>query len=346
MSAGAATEAATRELIDAAFLLLDRQPARAEQLYVAAIALTERLATSPPLLVVALRGYGEKGRANALRMLGRYQEAMQLLIDAEQHFVDARYCTFEIGEVRYARAGILFKMEKWPRAQEAAVQARRIFEEEHDRTRALHARLLEGCILVERGNLEVGRAVFSELLKKLSAKRHRSALAWVYMNLGACDLKRRQPEFARHWLHRATQLFRLLGMETELARARWCGAKITIVEGDRSRGVKELRGAMRDFERLAMPADAGFVGLDLLEELMTDARATKESEALARSLAEFFLAAGVNVSAATALAYLRDAARLRKADASLVAYVRHYVHLADVHPDRPFAPPTSGEEPM
>jgi tetratricopeptide (TPR) repeat protein len=220
-TAGAATEAATRELLDAAFSLLDSQPARAEQLYAAAIALTERLATSPPLLVVALRGYAEKGRANALRMLGRYQEAMLVLIDAEQHFVDARYCTFEIGEVRYARAGILFKMEKWPQAQEAACQARRIFEEEHNRTRALHARMIEGCILVERGNLDEGRAVFSDLLKKLSAKRHRNALAWVYMNLGACDLKRRQPAFARHWLHRATQLFRQLDMTSELVRARW-----------------------------------------------------------------------------------------------------------------------------
>ncbi|HEV7484633.1 MAG TPA: hypothetical protein VGQ65_03040 [Thermoanaerobaculia bacterium] len=345
-TADAATEAATRELLDAALPLLDRQPARAEQLYAAAIALTERLAISPQLLVLALRGYGEKGRANALRMLGRYQEAMQVLIDAEQHFVDARYCIFEIGEVRYARAGILFKMEKWPQAQEAAGQARRIFEEEHNRTRALHARMIEGCIFVERGSLDDGRAIFSDLLKKLSAKRHRNALAWVYMNLGACDLKRRQPAFARHWLYRATQLFRQLGMTSELARARWCGAKITIMEGHRSRGIRELRAAMRDFERLSMPADAGFVGLDLLEELMTDASAAKEAENLARSLAEFFLAAGVNVSAATALAYLRDAAEFRKADASLVAYVRRYLHRADVDPDRPFEPPTSGEEPM
>jgi tetratricopeptide (TPR) repeat protein len=342
----AATEAATRELVDAAFPLLDRQPARAEELYAAAVALTERLAASPPLLVAALRGYAEKGRANALRMLGRYHEAMQLLIDAEQHFVDARYCTLEIGEVRYARAGILFKMEKWPQAQEAAGQARRIFEEEHNRTRALHARLLEGCVLVERGNLDAGRAVFGDLLKKLSAKRHSNALAWVYMNLGACDLKRRQPAFARHWLHRATQLFRQLGMASELPRTRWCGAKITIMEGDRLRGIRELRAAMRDFERLSMPADAGFVGLDLLEELMTNASAAKEAEELARSLAQFFLAAGVKVSAATAIAYLRDAAAKRKADGSLIAYVRNYIHRADIDPDRPFEPPAWGAEPM
>lgn len=344
-TAGAATEAAVRELVDAAFPLINRQPARAEQLFAAAIALTERLARSPQPLVAALRGYAEKGRANALRMLGRYHDAMQILIDAEQRFIDARYCPVEIGEVRYTRAGILFKMEKWPEAQAAAVQARRIFEEERNRTRALHAQLLEGCILVERGDLEDGRVVFVSLRKLLEGKRHRSTLACVYMNLSSCDRRRRVPSFARHWLHRATQLFRQLGMSSELARARWCGAQLTIDEGDRARGMRELRSAMRDFERLSMPADAGFVALDLLEEITRDPTAAKEAENLARSLVELFVAAGAKVSAAKAIAYLRDAVIMRKANAPLVAYVRRYVHQADVDPDMPFQPPISGVEP-
>jgi tetratricopeptide (TPR) repeat protein len=344
-TAGAATEASTRELVDAASPLINRQPARAEQLYAAAIALTERLAGSPPPLVAALRGCAEKGRANALRMLGRYHEAMQVLIDAEQHFLDARYCAVEIGEVRYTRAGILFKMEKWPEAQAAAMQARRIFEEERNRTRALHAQLIEGCILVERGELERGRALLVSLRKVLEGKRHRGTLACVYMNLSSCDRRRREPAIARHWLHRAVQLFRQLGMASELVRARWCGAQLTIDEGDRARGMRELRAAMRDFERLLMPTDAGFVALDLLEEITRDPSAAKEAENLARSLAELFVAAGANVSSAKAIAYLRDTAIARKADAPLVAYVRRYVHQADVDPDRPFQPPISGVEP-
>ncbi|HEX3070304.1 MAG TPA: hypothetical protein VHX14_17185 [Thermoanaerobaculia bacterium] len=344
-TASAATEEATRELVDAAFPLLDRQPARAEKLYGVAITLTERLAVSSAPLVAALRGYAEKGRANALRMLGRYPEAMQVLIDAEQHFVDARYCALEIGEVRYARAGILFKMEKWPEAQAAAMQARRIFEEERDHTRALHAQLMEGCVLIERGDLEAGRAVLVGLRKPLEGKRHRSTLARVYISLASCDRRRQEPAIARHWLHRATQLFRELGMQSELARARWCGAKITILEGNRQRGMRELRAAMRDFERLSMPADAGFVALDLMEELMAEGSETNEAEKLARSLAELFVEAGANVSAAKAVAYLRDATVARKADVTLVAYVRSYIHRAGVDPDRLFQPPASGLEP-
>lgn len=345
-TAGASTEEATRELLDAGSPLINRQPARAEQFYAAAIALTERLAESPTPLVAALRGYAEKGRANALRMLGRYREAMHLLIDAEQHFVDARYCALEIGEVRYTRAGILFKMEKWPEAQAAAIQARRIFKEERDHTRALHAQLMEGCVLVERGDLEAGRVLLVGLRKPLEGKRHRGTLACVYMNLASCDRRRREPAIARHWLHRATQLFRQLGMASELARARWCSAQVTILEGDRARGLRELRAAMRDFERLSMPADAGFVGLDLLEELARDASSMNETAKLAGSLSALFVAAGVNVSAAAAIAYLRDATAAHTADAPLVAYVRRYVRRADADPDSTFHPPTSSVEPM
>jgi tetratricopeptide (TPR) repeat protein len=344
-TAGATSEAAILELVDAALPLINRQPARAERLYAAIVGLTEGLVGSPPPLVAALRGYAEKGRANALRMLGRYHDAMQILIDAEQHFIDARYCAVEIGEVRYTRAGILFKMEKWPEAQAAAVQAHRIFEEERNRTRALHAQLLEGCILIERGDLDGGRAVLVSLRKQLEGNRHRSTLAFVYMNLGSCDRRRHEPAIARHWLHRATQLFRQLDMASELARASWCGAKITIVEGDRQRGMRELRGSMREFERLSMPLDAGFVGLDLLEQMMPEASGENEAEKLARSLAQLFVAAGANVSAAKAIAYLRDAAVARKVDAPLVAYVRRYVSRAAIDPDLPFQPPSSGVEP-
>jgi hypothetical protein len=134
-------------------------------------------------------------------------------------------------------------------------------------------------------------------------------------------------------------------MQSELARARWCGAKITILEGNRQRGMRELRAAMRDFERLSMRADAGFVALDLMEELMAEGSETNEGEKLSRSLAELFVEAGANVSAAKAVAYLRDATVARKADVSLVAYVRSYVHRAGVDPDRLFQPPASGLEP-
>jgi len=70
----ALTEAATRDLTDVAAFLLDVLPARAEQLYRAAIGLTDGLPASPSLLVT-LRAYAEKGLTGCGLPDGGWQHA-------------------------------------------------------------------------------------------------------------------------------------------------------------------------------------------------------------------------------------------------------------------------------
>ena len=333
------TEAAVRDLTDTAEFLLDAMPARAEQLYRAAIGLSEALVASPPLLVTALRAYAEKGRANALRMLGRYREALDLLVDAEQHFLDARYCAIDVGNTRYTRATILWKMEKWTGAAQAASQARHIFEAEHDPTGALRARIVEGAILADEGQLDAAKAIFVDLRKRLEARGDRETLARVWMNLAAVDLRRGDAFATRHWLSRAARAFRALNMTTEVTRTRWCGGKLAIVEKKPAEGLRLLRAAMREFEGVGMRMEAGFVGLDLLEELVRDPTAAAAAEDLARNLADLFLAAGVAVSGAKALAYLQETIANRTATPPLVGYVKMYVRRAEVYPEAAFKPP-------
>ena len=335
------TEEATRDLTDTAELLLDILPGRAERLYCAAIGLTETLPpNSPALLVTALRAYAEKGRANALRMLGRYREALDVLVDAEQHFLDARYCTIDVGNTRYTRATILWKMEKWKSAVQAAMQARRIFEAEHDPAGALRAGIVEGAILADEGQLDAAKAVFVDLRKRLEARGDRETLARVWMNLAAVDLRRGDAFATRHWLSRAARAFRDLHLATEVIRTRWCGGKLAFLEKHPLDGFRLLRAAMREFEGIGMRLEAGFVGLDLLEELVRDPAAAAEAEDLARRLADLFLAAGVAVSGAKALAYLRETVANRTATPPLVGYVKTYVRRAEIYPEAAFRPPT------
>jgi tetratricopeptide (TPR) repeat protein len=333
------TEAAARDLTDTAELLLDVLPTRAEHLYRAAISLTEALSASPSLLATALRAYAEKGRANALRMLGHYREALELLVDAEQHFLDARYCAIDVGNTRYTRATILWKMEKWKGAAQAASQARLIFEAEHDPTGALRARIVEGAILADEGQLDSAKAIFVDLRKRLEARGDRETLARVWMNLAAVDLRRGDAFATRHWLSRAARAFRDLNMATEVTRTRWCGGKLAIIERKRTEGLRLLRAAMREFEGVEMRMEAGFVGLDLLEELVGDPAAVAEAQDLARKLADLFLAAGVVVSGTKALAYLQETVTNRTATPPLVGYVKTYVRRAEVYPDAAFKPP-------
>jgi tetratricopeptide (TPR) repeat protein len=335
------TEAATRDLTDVAEALLDVLPARASALYGAAVRLTELLPSSPTLLVAALRGYAQKGRANALRMLGRYREALDVLNDAEQHFLDARYCAVDIGNTRYTRATILWKMEKWTMAAQAVVQARQIFDAEHDQNGVLRARMVEGAILADQGDLEKAKAIFVALRKQVEARRDRETLARVWMNLAAIDLRRGDAFATRHWLDRAARAFRALHMPTEVTRTRWCAGKLAFLERDRARGFRLLRTAMDEFARFGMHADAGFAGLDLLEELLRDPAQRRDAERLARSLADVFLRADISVSAAKALSYLEEAVVSRTAAPPLVSYVKAYMRRASVFPDAAFRPPVA-----
>lgn len=68
------SELGIRALLDSGEVLLDRNPRRAETLCSLASNLAAELSSTPASLAHSLRG--QKGRANALRMSGRYGNAL------------------------------------------------------------------------------------------------------------------------------------------------------------------------------------------------------------------------------------------------------------------------------
>jgi hypothetical protein len=114
--------------------------------------------------------------------------------------------------------------------------------------------------------------------------------------------------------------------------------KNRVLEGNRATGILQMRRAIRDFDALGMPMDAGFASLDLLEALVEAKDSAREAEALARELADLFLKAGANVSATKALDFLRQAVENGSADAKLIEDVRRYLRRSTVYPEEPFVP--------
>jgi tetratricopeptide (TPR) repeat protein len=343
LKTSSASEAAVRELLDAGEILLDRSPLRADALYALAVAATTRLSATPVPLAHSLRGLAEKGRANALRMTGRYRDALSALERSEREFQAARYCVRELGYARYCRGTVLFKMERWVDAERAVSAGRTLLEAEHDRAGVVNCDILHGCILLERGELDRAREVFVAQRKIVEARRDYRRLADLWMNLVVCDLRRRDMFGAGHWLGRAVRKFRELGLASEVTRARWCGASLALAQGQRDRALREFRAAATEFERLGMPADAGFVKLDLLAELVADKK-WREAEPLAHSLADLFLKKGVAPSATTALDYLRQTVKARSADREIVKRIERHLRRSEVFPDEPFKV-GSAEEP-
>jgi tetratricopeptide (TPR) repeat protein len=330
-----ASEAMIRELLDAGLLLLDRNPRRAEALFGFASETVERLARLPAALAHSLRGLAEKGRANALRMTGRYEDALRALERSERELAAARYCRRELAYARYCRAAVLFKMERWVEAYRAVHGARSLFEAQHDRAGVVNCDILKACITLEWGELDRAREMFLALRKTIEARRDYRRLADLWMNLVVCDLRRGDTFEAGLWLGRAMRKFRELGLASEVTRGRWCGATLALAQGQRTHAVREFRAAAEEFEELGMPMDAAFVKLELLGELV-DEKKWREAEPIALSLASLFLKAGVGPSAATALDYLRETVKGRSADRDVVRRVRRHIRRVEVFPDERF----------
>jgi hypothetical protein len=332
---GAPTEDGIRHLLNAGEALLDSAPARADTIYETARFLVDRLASTPEPLTLALRALADKGHANALRMRGDYRGALAALMRAERDFRAARYCRRELGYTRYCVATVLFKMERWEDTEKVVGSARALLEREHERAGVINCDVVLGCVFLERGELDKAREILVAQQRLVEARRDAETLARLTMNIAVCDLRRNDARAAADGLTQARAMFRALGLDAEIARARWCGAKLLLLQKRRASALREFRGAARDFLRLGMPLDAAFVQLGLIEELVA-ARRWPDAAPLARSAANLFLEAGVRQSAATALDLLRQTVESRTATPDLVARVARHVRRSEVFADEKF----------
>lgn len=268
---GIASEAAVLHLLRACRKRLDIHPDEAATIYDAAANMGAMLCDSPRELVQSLQAQAYKGRANALRILGRFDEASFCLARAGKRFSDASYCADDAGQVEYIRATILLEMELWGDALPATRSAHMHFTQTGDVRSAAKAELLEAVALFEQGETDEAHAKWIRLTKLLAALRARENLARVWLNLGICETLRNRPVDARRWLRQAGTAFRELNNTAELARTRWNMATYLATFEDGQRALRSLASAYRSFLGLRMWLDAGCVGLDMIE-IMIDTK--------------------------------------------------------------------------
>jgi tetratricopeptide (TPR) repeat protein len=306
---GIASETSVRHLLGAAQKRLDRAPAEAAAIYVAAAQMGTRLPDTPAELAAALEAEALKGRANALGMLGRFDDALLCLAMAGRLFAEARYCFDEAGDVEYTRAVMLFKREHWDDALTATRTALRRFRKTGDGRRIARAQLLEANVLFEQGSWDGARTIWLQVRTALTALRDKDGLARVALNLGVCEMRRGKQQDARQWLNRARRGFRALKNDAELARTHWNMATYLATFETPLRAIRALRRAERAFLDLEMWVDAACVGLEITEYMVAIGADDEVLATRAQNVASVFVRAGLEVSLAEALEQLRNIAR-------------------------------------
>jgi tetratricopeptide (TPR) repeat protein len=322
-----------QHLIDAGIRKLDTDPEEALSVLSDADALASLLTDS--VAVNVYRGDIAKNRANALRMLGRYAEALAAADEALDLTEDYATGAFAGVQARYTRATVLFKMGRYFDAAKDAQECGDAFAEFGDDRRRAYAAMLEAAAWTEEGAIARARAAYGTAREQLIGLDDAAGLAQVTASLAVCALRSGDYAEASALADDAHERFRALANEAELVRVDWIRGAIAVATGEET-GLDQLIAAAASFDALGMSADAAFVHLDLVQEYLKRGIWSEASE-LARAAAITLARSGARMHVHEALAYLREAVEGRTATADLVDYVRRYVRRDEA---QKFVPPS------
>ncbi|HEV2719986.1 MAG TPA: zf-HC2 domain-containing protein, partial [Thermoanaerobaculia bacterium] len=306
--------------------LREKQPMHALTLADAAVALSDRLPREryPSTMIADLRGSAWLERANALRLLGRFAEALDALDIAERAYAHTPVATFSLALVQYLRAVIFFESERLDEATQLARRAARVFRQFGEDERFLHAKIVEGGVLFHRNRFAEALELFMSLVGPAKSLGDAATIARLYGNIANCYLGLQRRSDACGYFAQALSLYEALGFETEKIRTRWSLGRLAIAAGKAAEGVNRLREAQREFEAIGLTNEAAQVTLDVVEALLATGE-TAEVARLCAGLVESFTAAGMTGNSLTALAYLREAVASGRADHDLLEHVRAYL---------------------
>jgi tetratricopeptide (TPR) repeat protein len=313
LDSGIASETAVRHLYYVGKERLPVAPKEAALIFHVASVMAAKLGQStPPELKASLEATALKGRANALRHLGHFIDALANLRTASRLYIAARYCKPEAARVEYSRGGVFFAMERWVEAVDAANKARTLALEINDMQLVAHSDILIGVCFLEQGRTAAALDAFIGAERLLTALNDHTNLARVWLNLAAVDIQRGNAAPALDYLKRASTTFRKLGHHVELARATWNLGTYHAKFTDPAAALRQLRAARRAFASLGDRTNSACVALDILEIQSGIApQGDRHLARFARIVANELIDLGLAVSAANALDQLQRIAVAR-----------------------------------
>jgi tetratricopeptide (TPR) repeat protein len=332
------TVGVVRVLCDAARKLREQDPKNALTVANEAASIAELL---PQLryddtMRAEMRASAQLERANALRYLGRFEEALEALDAAEAAYRLTPLPERQLAITMFVRSGIYMKSERLDEAATLARQCVRVFRMYGDRARVVHAQMVIGGVLFYRREYPLARELYSRLLPEAREINEPASEARCLVNLA--HVERELGEYASSLLHYslAADSYERLGLRTELLRARWGSAKLVVVMGNITDGTAQLRNIGREMLVLGMTNDHALVMLGAVGYLFAIGE-LEELPAICTDLVHVFGEAKMPQNARTALAYLDAAAAGGAVTEPLLVSVTKYIEREDY--ETAFLPP-------
>lgn len=280
-------------------------------------------------------------RANALRYLGRFTEALRALDSAEELFDESPATDpHDVAIVRLIRATVFVESERLDEAHRLSRQAARVFRRYGDRPREFTALLVEATALHFAGRNSDAAAAYGRIAATARAEGDRALLARALTHAASANLDLGRLDEAERALVEALVIFDEIDLGTEKARAAWSLALVQIRRGDLVAGAIRLDAARLELKRLGLVNDHALATLDWAFARLAIGDASGVA-AECRRIVMRFESEGMMKSAGIALAHLHEALAAGNATPTLVSEVRRYLERLPAHPDAPFIFPAN-----
>jgi tetratricopeptide (TPR) repeat protein len=302
--------------------------------YAVALAL-EKGPESPRRFCMAL---SLRERANALRYLGRFADALKSLDYAEKLFSHMPATDpHDIAIIWFIRATVYMETDRLEEARALAEMSRRVFVDYGDGARELNALLIEASCLHFAGRNAEAAPAFEVVAAKARSEGDDKVLAHALNNAATAyvDLARYEPA-ERHYVE-ALVIFDALGLTTDKAVVSWSLALVLVRRGELRTGAARLDIARAELRRLGLLNDHALATLDWAEARLALNEPAGVAEAC-KAIIIRFESEGMMKKARLALAYAHEALARGTATPALIHHVRTYLELLPGHPDAPFVP--------
>lgn len=317
---------AVERLIAEVQFRIEKEPREALTLSNLATTISETLPPDvyPPVVVAQLRAHSWKARANALRYLGRYADALEAIARAEDRLNGFATVAHDRALVQLSRAIILFQTAKFDEALQILIATRPVFDEHGDAKSALSCGIIEGNILYEQKRFREASATFTPLLATARELGDVESQARLHNNLGYCATHLGQTSVANVHFSEAIARFNDLGLTAEATRTQRGAGTLLIARGAHFAGLAYLAEARTALAALGLVEEAGLCALRIAETLI-DRGDHHQAAKLAGEVAMNFANAGLDHRVVEALEQLRAAIDAAEASPENVRQLHDYI---------------------
>ncbi|MEA2571134.1 MAG: hypothetical protein QOI24_3135 [Acidobacteriota bacterium] len=317
---------AVEQLIVEVQFRMEREPREALTLSNIATTIAETLPADlyPPVVLAQLRAQAWRARANALRYLGRYGDALEAVDRADERLSEFATVAHDRALVRLARAIILFQTMRFNEALALLTECHTVFDDHGDTRSALSCGIVEGNVLYEQKRYREATDAFTPLLISARDLGDVESEARLHNNLGYCATHLGHTSAANVHFSEAIARFHNLGLEAEVTRTQRGAGTLLIARGALFSGLAYLADARAALAALGMVEEAGLCGLRIAEALIGRGD-HHEAARVAGDVANDFLAAGIDHRVVQALEQLRSAIDAAEASPEKVRQLHDYI---------------------